>query len=151
MPRRPPEQAAVRAALEAAGPWLAEVRGQRRDGAEESAPGARRRDVAAAVRGTLALLAAELPGHAVEVRVPPFGAVQCVDGPRHTRGTPPNVVETDAATWLDLASGASSWEAAVDSGRLTLSGVRADAVTAGLPVLRVTGSGLGNTEQGNVE
>lgn len=151
MPRRPPEPSAVRAALDAAWPWIAETCAQRASGAAAAGPGPRRPDVAAAVRGTLALLAAELPGHAVEVRVPPFGAVQCVAGPRHTRGTPPNVVETDAATWLTLAAGEITWDEAVDGGRLALSGVRADAVAAGLPVLRRSGSGLGNPVQGNVE
>ena len=59
----------------------------------------------AAVKESLAALAADAPGRSVEVRVPPFGAVQCIAGPRHTRGTPPNVVETDARTWLALALG----------------------------------------------
>ena len=56
------------------------------------------------------------PGNAVEVRVPPDGAVQAVEGPRHTRGTPPNVVETDAQTWLELATGALTWDDAVGAG-----------------------------------
>src|SRR6478735_8908552 len=59
-----------------------------------------RTDLAMSVRYLLQLLAEKSPGHSVEVRVPPFGAVQVVEGPRHTRGTPPNVVETDAATWI---------------------------------------------------
>ena len=80
----------------------------------------------AAVRYSLGLLAEEVPGRTVEVRVPPFAAVQCVPGPRHTRGTPPNVVETDPLTWLDLASGRLSWAAALASGRLRASGQRAD-------------------------
>ncbi|GAB3206807.1 sterol carrier family protein [Marinactinospora thermotolerans] len=82
--------------------------------------------VRAAVRGTLAELAERAPGHALEVRVPPFGAVQCLEGPRHTRGTPPGVVETDSLTWLALAAGTLVWEEAVAGGRVTASGVRAD-------------------------
>jgi len=80
----------------------------------------------AAVGYTLGLLAEKAPGRAVEVRIPPFAAVQCVPGPRHTRGTPPNVVETDALTWLDLALGRLDWAAAAASGRLFASGPRAD-------------------------
>ncbi len=80
----------------------------------------------AAVSYTLWLLETLAPGRSVEVRVPPLAAVQCVPGPRHTRGTPPNVVETDPLTWLDLAAGELSWAAAVASGRLRASGQRAD-------------------------
>jgi Bacterial SCP ortholog len=80
----------------------------------------------AAVRYSLGLLAERVPGRTVEVRVPPFAAIQCIPGPRHTRGTPPNVVETDPATWLDLATGRVSWMAAVTAGRVTASGQRAD-------------------------
>lgn len=87
-----------------------------------------------AVRGTLAVLASRAPGRHVEVRVPPFGAVQCVAGPAHTRGTPPAVVETDARTWLTLATGALGWVDAVGAGRVTVSGERAD-LTPYLPVL----------------
>ena len=90
------------------------------------------------MRGTVGILAAELPGGAVEVRVPPFAAVQCVEGPRHTRGSPPNVVETDARTWLQLATGRLTWDAAVSRGRVRASGTRAGAVAAGLPVVRAT-------------
>jgi len=79
-----------------------------------------------AVRSTLSALAARAPGRSVEVRVPPYGAIQCVDGPRHTRGTPPNVVETDPVSWLELATGRLSWAEAVDSGRVRASGPRAD-------------------------
>jgi Bacterial SCP ortholog len=79
-----------------------------------------------AVRVLLANLAARAPGHSVEVRVPPYGAIQCVAGPRHTRGTPPNVVETDPLTWVELATGRLGWEAALRSGRLQASGVRTD-------------------------
>ncbi|WP_098462447.1 sterol carrier family protein [Isoptericola jiangsuensis] len=86
-----------------------------------------------AVRFTLEELAAVAPGNAVEVRVPPAGAVQVVEGPRHTRGTPPNVVETDVETWLALASGRTTWADAVAAGRVHASGERAD-LTAWLPL-----------------
>ncbi|MBU4466044.1 MAG: hypothetical protein KKH75_09405, partial [Actinobacteria bacterium] len=83
-----------------------------------------RTDLATAVRYLLQLLVEKAPGHSVEVRVPPFGAVQVVEGPRHTRGTPPNVIETDAATWIALATGTESWTDASTSGRIVASGVR---------------------------
>lgn len=79
-----------------------------------------------AVRVLLAELAQRAPGRSVEVRVPPFGAVQCVPGPRHTRGTPPNVVETDALTWVLVATGRLRWTDAVASGRISASGIRTD-------------------------
>jgi Bacterial SCP ortholog len=79
-----------------------------------------------ATRVLLAALAELAPGRSVEVRVPPYGAVQCVPGPRHTRGIPPNVVETDPVTWLLLAAGRLPWAAAVADGRVRASGVRAD-------------------------
>lgn len=82
--------------------------------------------LATAVRYALEELAARAPGRSVEVRVPPFGAVQCLEGPRHTRGVPTNVVETDAATWLRLVTGALGWDAARDSGAVRASGLRAD-------------------------
>ncbi|QOS59229.1 sterol carrier family protein [Thermobifida fusca] len=82
--------------------------------------------VKAAVRATLAELASRYPGQAVEVRVPPYGAVQCFPGPRHTRGTPPNVVETDPLTWLALVTGDLTWADAVSSHRVSASGARAD-------------------------
>lgn len=88
-----------------------------------------RTELATAVRYLLQLLAEKAPGHTVEVRVPPFGAVQVIDGPRHTRGTPPNVVETDPATWIALATGAESWTDAAASGRILASGTRADLTT----------------------
>ncbi|MEU2612314.1 sterol carrier family protein [Micromonospora sp. NPDC007271] len=79
-----------------------------------------------AVRALLVVLAERAPGRSVEVRVPPYGAVQCVAGPRHTRGTPPNVVEMDPTTWLALATGRLGWAEAVTQGRVRVSGVRAD-------------------------
>lgn len=82
-----------------------------------------------AVRYLLQLLDEKAPGNSVEVRVPPFGAVQVVQGPRHTRGTPPNVVEMNAATWVALATGTESWADAVADGRVSASGTRADLST----------------------
>src|SRR4051812_27779683 len=80
----------------------------------------------AAVKTSARWLAQQVPGRSVELRVPPHVAVQLVPGPRHTRGTPPNVVETDAATWLRLATGATTWAAAVADGAVPASGNRAD-------------------------
>ena len=94
-----------------------------------------RSTLALAVRYTLQLLAEEAPGGTVEVRVPPYAAVQCIEGPKHTRGTPPNVVETDAATWLALALGTLSWTAAREAGRVHASGQRAD-LEGVLPVVQ---------------
>jgi hypothetical protein len=81
--------------------------------------------VAAAVRYALEELAERAPGRTLEVRVPPYGAVQCVEGPRHTRGTPPNVIEMDARTWLDLVTGQSDWATALAGGNIHASGQRA--------------------------
>jgi hypothetical protein len=78
------------------------------------------------VKATLALLVAANPGRAIEVRIPPYAAVQCGDGPTHTRGTPPNVIEMDADTWLALANGATNWAAAMQTGKINASGDRAD-------------------------
>lgn len=82
----------------------------------------------------MAVLAERAPGRSVEVRVPPYAAVQAVPGVRHTRGTPPAVVETDAETWLALATGDLAWVDAVALGRIQASGERAD-LTAYLPLL----------------
>ena len=82
--------------------------------------------LAEAVRELLRQLSVRAPGRSVEVRVPPFGAVQCIPGPRHTRGTPPNVIETDAVTWVKVATGEMGWVEAVNSGVIRSSGVRAD-------------------------
>lgn len=89
------------------------------------AGGADRNTTATAVRYLLQLLAERAPGNTVEVRIPPFGAVQCIPGPRHTRGTPPNVIETDASTWLALAAGDLSWADGVAGGAVHASGQRA--------------------------
>jgi Bacterial SCP ortholog len=88
------------------------------------------RDAVRALLGELSRLA---PGQSVEVRIPPFGAVQCIDGPRHTRGTPPNVVETDGVTWVKIATGMMSWDEANVTGVIRVSGVRAD-LSAYLPL-----------------
>jgi hypothetical protein len=84
-----------------------------------------RATLATASRYLLEQLADEAEGHTVEVRVPPFGAVQAIPGPRHTRGTPPNVVEMDAATWIGLATGGLDWSEALADVRVTASGQRA--------------------------
>jgi hypothetical protein len=81
----------------------------------------------------LALLEAKAPGRSVEVRVPPYAAVQCIAGVRHTRGTPPAVVETDAATWIAVATGELAWTDAVDAARVRASGERTD-LTPYLPL-----------------
>jgi hypothetical protein len=85
---------------------------------------------AEALRGatiySLHVLAEQAPGRAVEVRIPPYGATQCVAGPRHTRGTPPNVVEADPVTWIRLVTGRLDWSNAIRSGSVRASGPRAD-------------------------
>jgi Bacterial SCP ortholog len=86
-----------------------------------------------AVTFTLGLLAQRAPGRSVEVRIPPFAAVQCVPGPRHTRGTPPNVVEMDPMTWIALATGTLTWAAAMAAGQIRASGQRSD-ISAYLPL-----------------
>ncbi len=114
----------MRAAVEAVLPWLL---------GESDKP--ERPVLAAAVRLSLRTLEQIAPGRSVEVRVPPFAAVQCVAGPRHTRGTPPNVIETDPRTWLELAVGRLGWAEAVEDAKVSASGSRADLSTL-LPVLR---------------
>lgn len=81
----------------------------------------------------LALMETKAPGRSVEIRVPPFAAIQCIEGVRHTRGTPPAVIETDAATWIGLAAGDLTWSDALQSGRISASGERTD-LTAYLPL-----------------
>jgi putative sterol carrier protein len=89
--------------------------------------------VKAAVKRTLATLVELAPGRAVEVRVPPYAAVQVIGGTTHRRGTPPAVVECDARTWLELATGALAWGEAVADGRVRASGERSD-LSAYLPL-----------------
>jgi hypothetical protein len=109
----PAEQ--LRVAVDPVRAWLA--------GEAEQPP---RAVVGAAVKTSARWLAQQVPGRSVELRVPPHVAVQCIEGPRHTRGTPPNVVETDAATWLRLATGRLTWADALAEGKVTASGNRAD-------------------------
>ncbi|MFD8641601.1 sterol carrier family protein [Streptomyces zaomyceticus] len=85
-----------------------------------------RQALAACTRLLADALAAKAPGGAVEVRIPPYAVVQCVEGPRHTRGTPPNVVETDPLTWIRLATGRAEWATELDGARVAASGERAD-------------------------
>jgi hypothetical protein len=105
---------------------------------DDSYPVPSRAELAAAVRLTARTLAAEAPGASVEVRIPPFVAVQCIAGPRHTRGTPPNVVEADPRTWLLLATGLLRVPDAAAAGALRLSGSRAGEVAGWLPVVRLS-------------
>ncbi|MEU8604760.1 maleylpyruvate isomerase family mycothiol-dependent enzyme [Streptomyces parvulus] len=93
-----------------------------------------RQALAAATRLLADALAAKAPGASTEVRIPPYAVVQCVEGPRHTRGTPPNVVETDPLTWVRLAAGRLTWKDAVAGAKLSASGERAD-LGALLPLL----------------
>ncbi|WP_053386796.1 sterol carrier family protein [Leucobacter japonicus] len=99
------------------------------------AGGTARSDLATTVRYLLEELAERAPGNSVEVRVPPYGATQCVAGPRHTRGTPPNVIETDAQTWIGLACGDLDWETAIAEALVIASGSRA-ALHGLLPLVR---------------
>ncbi|WP_181698709.1 sterol carrier family protein [Nocardia sp. GTS18] len=119
------DPAQVRAAVLAVAQWLG----------DESVPAPGRGELGAAVKGTARALAASAPGHSVEVRVPPFVAVQCIEGPRHTRGNPPNVVETDARTWLLLATGLLEFDDAVASGAVSASGTRAAEISGWLPIV----------------
>ncbi|MGW0938912.1 sterol carrier family protein [Streptomyces sp. NPDC002666] len=94
-----------------------------------------RQALAACTRLLADALAEKAPGGSVEVRVPPFAVIQCVQGPRHTRGTPPNVVETDALTWIRLATGRTQWARELDEAKVSASGERAD-LAALLPLMR---------------
>lgn len=120
---------AVLAALRAVEPWLREGRDPEPD----------RTVVAQAVRLTARALAARAPGRSVELRVPPFVAVQCISGPSHSRGTPPNVVETDARTWLLLVCGLMTLDAARSAGTIRLSGARAAHIGSSLPLVSLGG------------
>ena len=127
MQRRRVDAQELRGALAAVAAWL--------DG-DTAAP--TRDELARAVRLSLRALAQAAPGATVEVRVPPFAAVQCVTGPRHTRGhtrgTPPNVVETDPRTWLELATARLTWPTALANARIAASGPRAD-ISPWLPLV----------------
>lgn len=129
------DPAEVRAALAAVRPWLL-------DDAPVAARPARA-DLARAVRLSARMIAQEAPGHSVELRVPPFVAVQCIAGPRHTRGTPPNVVEVTPRTWLRLAAGLLDFDEARRAGAagpgesMDVSGTRAGELAGHLPVCRL--------------
>ena len=82
--------------------------------------------LATAVRFLLEELGTRHPGNSVEVRIPPFGAVQCIEGPSHSRGTPANVVETDPSSWIELALGSNTFEKLLEEGKLSASGNRSD-------------------------
>jgi hypothetical protein len=123
--RRSVDPVKTRAAVSAVADWL------RDDGLPEP----RRTQLGDAVRLTARTLAATAPGATVEVRVPPFVAVQCISGPHHRRGNPPNVVEADPRTWLLLAAGLLDVTDAVASGALQLSGARAAEIGHWLPLV----------------
>ncbi|HEX4588157.1 MAG TPA: sterol carrier family protein [Mycobacterium sp.] len=126
--RRSADPAKTRAAVSAVVGWLR----------DESLPEPGRTEVGEAVRLTARTLAAIAPGACVEVRVPPFVAVQCISGPEHRRGNPPNVVETDPRTWLRLATGMLDVADAAAGGVLRLSGARAADVGQWLPLVTLT-------------
>jgi hypothetical protein len=126
--RRSADPAKTREAVRAVEEWLR----------DETRPVPSRADLAAAVRLTARTLAALAPGASVEVRIPPFVAVQCISGPRHTRGTPPNVVETDPRTWLLLATGRLRVAEAGATGALRLSGSRAAEIQSWLPLVHLS-------------
>ncbi|MFT3660065.1 MAG: sterol carrier family protein [Gordonia sp. (in: high G+C Gram-positive bacteria)] len=102
---------------------------------DDSRPAPSRPALAAAVRLSARALAQDAPGNAVEVRVPPFVAVQCLEGVRHTRGTPPNVVETTPRQWLLLAAGLADLDEAIADHRVSASGHRAADVAGHLPLV----------------
>lgn len=119
----------TRAAVSAVADWLR----------DDTAPEPARTELATAVRLTARTLAAVAPGSSVEVRIPPFVAVQCVAGPAHRRGNPPNVVEADPRTWLLLATGLLDVEGATAAGALQLSGSRAGEIASWLPLVTLDG------------
>ncbi|TFV57204.1 hypothetical protein E4P42_16380 [Mycobacterium sp. PS03-16] len=123
--RRTADPEKTRAAVAAVADWLR----------DDTTPAPPLPELAEAVRLTARTLAAIAPGASVEVRIPPFVAVQCVAGPTHTRGNPPNVVETDPRTWLLIATGLLAFDRAVAGGTLTLSGARAPEIANWLPVV----------------
>ncbi|AGB25808.1 hypothetical protein Mycsm_05630 [Mycobacterium sp. JS623] len=128
--RRSIDPAKTRAAVSSLAEWL-------RDPGRRPEPG--RSELGDAVRLTARTLAAVAPGSSVEVRVPPFVAVQCISGPEHRRGNPPNVVETDARTWLLLATGLQTVTDAAATGALQLSGSRAGEIGQWLPLVAIDG------------
>jgi Bacterial SCP ortholog len=125
--RRSADPAKTRAAVSAVADWLR----------DDSLPEPARAALGEAVRLTARTLAAIAPGASVEVRVPPFVAVQCISGPEHRRGNPPNVVETNPRTWLLLATGLLDVADAAARGVLQLSGARAGEIEQWLPLVSV--------------
>lgn len=117
---------ATRLAVEAISDWVEDPAGVEKPS---------RAALADAVRLTARTLAQDAPGKTVEVRVPPFVAVQCIEGPAHTRGTPPNVVECDPITWLRLATGLVIFSEALAAGDIEASGSRAEEVGGWLPII----------------
>jgi hypothetical protein len=128
--RRSVDPTKTRGAVSLVAEWL-------RD-ASVSEPG--RNDIGEAVRLTARTLAAVAPGASVEVRIPPFVAVQCISGPEHRRGNPPNTVETDPRTWLLLATGLMAVADAAATGALKLSGSRASEIAHWLPLVGIDGN-----------
>lgn len=126
--RRSADPAKTRAAVLAVTDWLR----------DDSRPAPARAELAEAVRLTARTLAAVAPGSSVEVRVPPFVAVQCISGPEHRRGNPPNVVEADPRTWLLLATGLLNVADAAAGGVVQLSGSRAGEIANWLPLVNLT-------------
>lgn len=124
-PRRSADPTRTRAAVAALAEWLR----------DETAPAPDRTALADAVRLTARTLAAVAPGATVEVRIPPLVAVQCLSGLSHTRGNPPNVVETDPRTWLLLATGLVSLPQAIADGRVHSSGSRTADLAEWLPIV----------------
>lgn len=124
-PRDKADPAQTRAAVLAVADWLR----------DETAPKPGRAALAAAVRLTARTVGQDAPGNAVELRVPPFVAVQCIEGVRHTRGTPPNVIEMAPREWLLLATGLLDLPSAVADHRVSVSGHRAADVADYLPVI----------------
>lgn len=123
--RRRADPARTRAAVLSLAEWLR----------DDTRPVPDRAELAVAVRLSARTLAEQAPGASVEVRIPPFVAVQCISGPRHTRGTPPNIVETDPRSWLLLATGLLRVADAKANGTLQLSGSRAGEIEAWLPLV----------------
>jgi hypothetical protein len=117
----------TRAAVSAVAEWMR----------DDTRPAPERAEIGEAVRLTARTLAVIAPGASVEVRVPPFVAVQCISGPQHRRGNPPNVVETDARTWLLLATGLLAVSDAAATGALQLSGSRAVEIGQWLPLISI--------------
>ena len=123
--RRSADPVKTRAAVAAVMDWLR----------DDGLPQPDRAVLGDAVRATARTLAMLAPGAAVEVRVPPFVAVQCISGPKHTRGNPPNLVETEPRTWLLLATGRLTLADAVAAGAVHMSGARAAEIARALPLV----------------